>query len=83
MTSKEELVDRLIQRFVLRVVHEEREIAWQNLEDILSYVKEHKCEVYCDTIAERYLLARYARGKVKINDEIVRQAKMYADFGKL
>ena len=54
---------------------------FKKLSDIFEFVVETKKDVFCKTVENDYVVAGYSRGKVGFSWDIVKQARMYADFG--
>ena len=81
-----DLVNKLLGRFAscIYIVDENgcKEYRFENLSRLLNLAKEKKTEVYCKTVNESYLVAGLGYKGVGLSDEIIRQARMYADFGE-
>lgn len=80
-----EQIKRLLQRFTNEMVYANEnnsiiEKKWNTLADIFEFAVKTKNEVFCKTVEQDYVVAGYSRGKVGFSWEILRQAKMYADF---
>lgn len=82
-----EKIKRLLQRFTNERVYANDdnntvvERKWTTLSDIFEFVVETKKDVFCKTVENDYVVAGYSRGKVGFSWDIVKQARMYADFG--
>lgn len=76
-----DLVNRLLQRFARNIECGSEIVKWNTLSDIINIVSRTKQDAYCNTISEKYKVVGYNRDKVGLSWEIIRQAKMYANFG--
>lgn len=77
-----DLVHKLLSRFALNIYVDGKEYPYTNLNRVLNLARETEKEVYCKTVSDSYLVAGIGYKGVGLSYEIIKQARMYANFGE-